>query len=155
MRNALLCVLFLLTTAPMWGQTDTGVITGIVTDQAGAVIPSAKVTITSQSTGVSRDITTDSHGYFTSAADQPGHLFGNGHSAWFPVTDPGGHSPPGPGSAQSQFQNGSWAGHPKCRGHQCNSDHRHADLEFGPGDFIRDHNADASKRPFVPPACWP
>jgi Carboxypeptidase regulatory-like domain len=67
MRRPLLCVLLLLTTVPMWGQADTGVITGIVTDQPGAVIPSAKVTITSQSTGVSSGVTSDSRGYFTSA----------------------------------------------------------------------------------------
>jgi hypothetical protein len=48
MRKDLLFILLLLTTVPMWGQADTGVITGTVTDQGGAVIPSAKVTITSQ-----------------------------------------------------------------------------------------------------------
>src|ERR1700722_16256468 len=67
MRKALLCILLLLTTAPMWGQVDTGVITGTVNDQAGAVIPSAKVTITSQTTGVSTVMTADSRGSFTSA----------------------------------------------------------------------------------------
>jgi Carboxypeptidase regulatory-like domain len=67
MRKALLRILLLLTTVPMWGQADTGVITGTVTDQAGAAIPSAKVTITSQFTGVSSDITADSRGSFTSA----------------------------------------------------------------------------------------
>ncbi len=67
MRKVLLCVFLLLATIPMWGQADTGVITGIVTDQAGAVIPTAKVTITSQSTGVTSAIASDSQGYFTSA----------------------------------------------------------------------------------------
>src|ERR1700722_20705207 len=67
MRKALLCILLLLTTAPMWGQVDTGVITGTVNDQAGAVIPSAKVTITSQSTGVATTMNADSRGGFSSA----------------------------------------------------------------------------------------
>ena len=67
MRKALLCILLLLTTVPVWGQADTGVITGTVTDQRGAVIPSAKVTITSQSTADSTVITADSRGSFSSA----------------------------------------------------------------------------------------
>ncbi len=71
MRKVLLCVFLLLTTAPMWGQTNTGVITGIVTDQAGAVIPGAKATITSQSTNVSLSFSTNSDGYFTSVPINP------------------------------------------------------------------------------------
>src|ERR1700689_2641237 len=70
MRKAILCILLLLTTVPMWSQADTGVITGTVNDQAGAAIPSAKVSITSQSTGVSTVITADSRGSFTSAPIQ-------------------------------------------------------------------------------------
>lgn len=71
MRKLLLCAFLLLITIPAWGQTDTGVITGLVTDQAGAVIPNAKVTITSPSTGVSVALTTDNRGYFTSAPINP------------------------------------------------------------------------------------
>ncbi len=77
MRKTLVCVFslltiaLLLTTAPLWGQTNTGVITGVVTDQAGAVIPAAKVTITSQTTGVSTVFTADSQGYFTSPPINP------------------------------------------------------------------------------------
>lgn len=72
MRKVLLCVsLLLLTTAPFWGQTDTAVITGIVTDPAGAVLSGATVTITSQSTNVSVTSTTDSAGYFTSVPINP------------------------------------------------------------------------------------
>ena len=67
MRKGLLGILLLLSTVPVWGQADTGVITGTVNDQAGAAIPSAKVTITSQSTSVSSVITADSRGSFTSA----------------------------------------------------------------------------------------
>jgi hypothetical protein len=67
MRKALRCILLLLATVPVWGQVDTGVITGTVNDQAGAVILSAKVTITSQTTGVSTVMTADSRGSFTSA----------------------------------------------------------------------------------------
>ncbi len=66
MRKALLCILLLATTVPMWGQADTGVITGSVNDQAGAGLSSAKVTITSQSTGVATVMTGDNRGSFTS-----------------------------------------------------------------------------------------
>jgi hypothetical protein len=72
MRNLLLCVFLMLTTIPMWGQTNTGVITGIATDPAGAVIPGAKVTITDQSTGASLSFTTNGQGYFTTAPINPG-----------------------------------------------------------------------------------
>ncbi len=72
-----------LTIAPLWGQVDTGVITGTVNDQAGAVIPSATVRITSQSTGVATVITADSQGSFTSGAHQSGYLLRRGDSAWF------------------------------------------------------------------------
>jgi Carboxypeptidase regulatory-like domain len=67
MRKALLAILFFLVSAPIWAQVDTGVITGTVNDQAGAVIPSAKVTITSQATGVATTINADSRGAFSSA----------------------------------------------------------------------------------------
>jgi hypothetical protein len=42
----------LLCGAPLFGQVDTGAIVGTLRDQSGAVIPSAKVTITEQSTNV-------------------------------------------------------------------------------------------------------
>jgi hypothetical protein len=67
MRRALFPLLLLLTGVPLWGQVDTGVITGTVSDPAGAAIASATVTITSQSTAVSSTLTSDSHGSFTSA----------------------------------------------------------------------------------------
>jgi Carboxypeptidase regulatory-like domain len=67
MRKTLLCALLMVSTLPVWGQADTGVITGTVNDQAGAAIPSAKVTITATSTTVSSVINADSRGSFTSA----------------------------------------------------------------------------------------
>jgi hypothetical protein len=62
-----------LTTTPMWGQVDTGLITGTVNDQGGAAIPSATVRISSQFTGVATHITANSQGYFR-LAHQGGYL---------------------------------------------------------------------------------
>src|SRR6185437_80983 len=72
MRKVLLCVSLLLTGALVWGQTNTAVITGTVTDPAGAVVPGAAVTIDNQSTGASLTFTTNGQGYYTSAPIDPG-----------------------------------------------------------------------------------
>jgi len=48
---------------PAFGQAF-GTIGGTVTDQSGAVIPGAKVTITESDTGFSRDAVSDSSGYY-------------------------------------------------------------------------------------------
>lgn len=73
MRKLVACVSLLLTaTLMLWGQTNTAVITGIVTDPAGAVIPGATITITNQNKGTSFTFTTNSQGYFTTAPIDPG-----------------------------------------------------------------------------------
>ena len=51
---------------------STGSIQGIVTDPSGAVIPSAKVTITNKATGQELTVTTTSSGTYTSGALIPG-----------------------------------------------------------------------------------
>ena len=51
--------------APMHGQlTEAGTITGTVTDQTGAVVPGAAVTITNVGTGVAMSLTTNGSGEF-------------------------------------------------------------------------------------------
>src|SRR6185437_4461751 len=72
MRKFLLCVSLLLTGALVSAQTNTGVITGTVTDSAGAVIAGAAVTVTNLSTGASLAFTTNGDGYYTSAPIDPG-----------------------------------------------------------------------------------
>src|ERR1051325_4442709 len=52
--------------------TNFGTLRGTVTDPAGAVIPSAAVKVTDQTTGISRDVTTDSDGNYEVAALKPG-----------------------------------------------------------------------------------
>src|SRR5882724_4135370 len=68
-----LLVLFAMTTA-MWTQTTvgTGSIVGTVTDQSGAMLNGATVTIKNNATGQVVDLTTNATGAFNSGALQPG-----------------------------------------------------------------------------------
>lgn len=52
--------------------TNLGTIRGTVTDPHGAVVANASVQVTDQTTGLSRDLTTDSDGNFEAAALKPG-----------------------------------------------------------------------------------
>ncbi|HLG96015.1 MAG TPA: carboxypeptidase regulatory-like domain-containing protein [Bryobacteraceae bacterium] len=54
--------------SPRGFAQGTGTITGTVADESGAVIPTAKVTITNKATGVSRNTTTNAEGYFSAPA---------------------------------------------------------------------------------------
>ena len=47
-----------------FAQSNTGSITGVVTDPNGAVVPSITVTITNQGTNETRTVTTDSQGRY-------------------------------------------------------------------------------------------
>ncbi len=50
-------------------QAPTGIITGTLTDESGAVIPNATITITNKATGVAaRTATTDAQGYYSAPA---------------------------------------------------------------------------------------
>ena len=50
---------------PLHAQVDTGSITGTVTDQSGAVVNGAKVTLTNEGTGAALSLTTGSDGSYT------------------------------------------------------------------------------------------
>src|ERR1700716_2240787 len=54
------------------GQTTQGRILGNVTDQTGAVISAAKITITNTETGISRETTSATSGDYLVSALQPG-----------------------------------------------------------------------------------
>ncbi len=60
-----LCGLFLWQTPqPLFAQVDTGAILGIVKDQSGGVVPGAKVSITSEDTGLTLNTTSDASGNY-------------------------------------------------------------------------------------------
>jgi outer membrane receptor protein involved in Fe transport len=57
--------------APVYGQTDTGRISGTITDSTGAVVTGAKVAAKSANTGTSRETTTNSAGIYTIPSLKP------------------------------------------------------------------------------------
>ena len=52
----------------VFGQAPTGIISGTVTDESGALVPNATITITNKGTGVARNITSNTDGTFSAAA---------------------------------------------------------------------------------------
>lgn len=63
----------LLLMGPVWAQTaSTGALTGIVTDNAGAVVPAAKITLTNERTGETRTVTSQTNGNYTLPLLLPG-----------------------------------------------------------------------------------
>jgi hypothetical protein len=64
--------LFLAVAAVAFSQGTTSNITGVVTDQSGAVVPDAAITITNQATEVSYNLTTNSAGIYRLTSAQPG-----------------------------------------------------------------------------------
>jgi hypothetical protein len=69
---ALLGVSLLAASASLSAQIGAGAITGVVVDQAGAVVRRAAITVTSSATGRSRVVVTDSDGRYTAPALAPG-----------------------------------------------------------------------------------
>src|SRR5882762_2159922 len=67
---SLLIVVALITgcAATLSAQTATGTIAGSVTDQSGAVVPTASVIITNKATGSARSLTANSEGLFSAPA---------------------------------------------------------------------------------------
>ena len=66
MRARVWLVVFLcfLLTLPALSQKFTGIIRGAVTDQSGAVVPGAEVTIKNDATGETRTVTTNDQGEY-------------------------------------------------------------------------------------------
>ncbi len=61
-------ILLLACSATLCAQTGTGAISGTVTDESGAVVPNAAVTITNKATATARPLTTNSEGLFSAPA---------------------------------------------------------------------------------------
>src|SRR5437773_5016758 len=80
MRNVRIWIMSLLVTGCFIGLasagysqgTNLGTIRGSVSDPNGAVLPNAAVKVTDQTTGLSRDVTTDNEGNYEVAALKPG-----------------------------------------------------------------------------------
>jgi hypothetical protein len=62
-----LIVLLLALCAALFGQ-DTGLISGNVADESGAVIPNAPITITNKATGFVRNLTSNAEGFYSASA---------------------------------------------------------------------------------------
>jgi hypothetical protein len=61
---SLICVVFLFPLL-IFGQAETGLITGVVTDSSNAVVPGATITVVSTATGLTRSTTSASAGEYT------------------------------------------------------------------------------------------
>src|ERR1700676_1313259 len=55
----------------MSGQVAGGTIQGVVSDQSGAAVPGAQVTVTGKSIGVNRMVSSNSTGFYAAADLQP------------------------------------------------------------------------------------
>src|SRR5262249_16336319 len=64
--------LLLLFACAAFAQVDTGVISGVVSDSSGAVIPGVHVQITQESTNIQLDLNTNQSGFFSAPALHPG-----------------------------------------------------------------------------------
>src|SRR3712207_2511445 len=80
MRTTLIA-LFLAVSA--WAQTTTSTLTGAVSDPSGAVVAGAKVTVTSQDTGVALSTETNTEGLYRVTSLSPGTYTVDVQSAGF------------------------------------------------------------------------
>jgi hypothetical protein len=64
----MLFVLVLAMSVAVYAQAPTGTISGTVTDESGAIIPNATITITAKGTGITRTATTNAEGVFNASA---------------------------------------------------------------------------------------
>ena len=74
MKTAIaLCVAVLLVASLSFAQTlTTGEISGLVTDQSGAIVNKAAVTVINKDTGTQRDTKTNTDGYYRAPLLLPG-----------------------------------------------------------------------------------
>jgi hypothetical protein len=69
---SLIAACWLMLASPVFGQTTTATLNGVVTDQSGAVLPGTEVSVTNSSTGVTRTVTSGPGGRFTAPELLPG-----------------------------------------------------------------------------------
>ena len=63
-RSAILCTISLISAGLCLAQQDTGIITGVVTDQSGSAVPNASVSLLNTGTNTTTSVTTDNDGLF-------------------------------------------------------------------------------------------
>lgn len=71
-RTLVTVFLLLVSASVAYGQIDTGTVSGVIHDSAGAVIPGAKVSVTNESTGVKTELVANESGLFVSGPLRPG-----------------------------------------------------------------------------------
>ena len=71
-RLVLLTLCVAIGAAGLWGQAATGTVTGVITDEQGAVIPAADIKVVETNTGSSRSAQTNESGRFTVVSVSPG-----------------------------------------------------------------------------------
>lgn len=64
--------LFLIVSAPLFGQSNTTSLTGVVTDTTGAVMSGAKVSLASSASGTMQTASTQSRGEYSFEQVAPG-----------------------------------------------------------------------------------
>jgi len=69
-RLSLFCAVLL--ACPISALAQTAQVTGRITDQAGAVVPGAQITLTNTATGINRETASNDEGYFTLPLLNPG-----------------------------------------------------------------------------------
>src|SRR5579885_2808342 len=71
--SLLLCAGFLMSSAvTLRAQSTTAQVSGMVTDETGAIVPGVQVAVTNTATGISRTVATDDKGRYVAAQLAPG-----------------------------------------------------------------------------------
>src|SRR5215210_6406320 len=73
-KQLLLTAMLLLSAANLFGQAQSGTIVGTVTDQGGAVVQGATVTLTNEATGFSRGAVTNDSGQYVATSFPTGRI---------------------------------------------------------------------------------
>src|SRR5687767_7507099 len=80
---AVLAVLVLFASLPLFAQTVTGTMNGTVTDRSGGALPGVTVTVRNLDTGLERVLVTDANGFFNAPFHPVGRYFVSADLAGF------------------------------------------------------------------------
>ncbi len=72
MRRGCILLLAALGAQSLLAQSTFGTINGVVTDASGALVPNARITVRNELTGIARETTSDTSGYYEASHLQPG-----------------------------------------------------------------------------------